>query len=99
MKNLFTGIILCTACSPLALADELYRQNPVNAIGGYSSQDARNPGGLGWFSEVFDNFPGQSGWTINQVVFWGGYAQVVPGHTQGFSIRFYADDNGAPGAL
>jgi hypothetical protein len=85
--------------SSAALADELYRQNPINTVGGYSSQDARNPGGLGWFSEVQDNFPAQANWTINRVEFWGGYVTSVPGHTHGFMIRFYADNNGAPGAL
>jgi hypothetical protein len=83
----------------IAAADELYRQNPINALGGYSSQDARNPGGLGWFSEVQDNFAAQANWTINQVEFWGGYVTAVPGHTHGFMIRFYADDNGGPGPL
>jgi hypothetical protein len=83
-----------------AVAQEYYRQNPVNAAGGYSSQDARNTGGLGWFSEVADNFPGQAGWSINQLTFWGGYVSdpATPGNTRGFAIRFYADDDGRPGA-
>src|SRR6185436_411055 len=85
--------------SSAALADELYRQNPINTVGGYSSQDARNPGGLGWFSEVIDNYTAGDNWTINSVQFWGGYVTVEPGHTQGFMIRFYTDNNGAPGAL
>jgi hypothetical protein len=80
-------------------AQEYYRQNPVDSFGGYSSQDARNPGGLGWFSEVADNFPGQAGWSINHVEFWGGYASdpATPGNTRGFTIRFYTDNGGHPG--
>jgi hypothetical protein len=80
-------------------ADELYRQDPINAAGGYSSQDARNDGGLGWFSEVLDNFTATGSWTINQVEFWGGYVTTTPGDTHGFMIRFYADNDGAPGGL
>jgi hypothetical protein len=78
---------------------ELWRQDPVDSFGGLSSQDARNEGGLGWFSEVVDNFPGQSTWNVNRVQFWGGYATPVgsEGHTEGFTIRFYDDNNGAPG--
>lgn len=84
----------------LSHAQEYYRQNPINSVGGYSSQDARNPGGLGWFSEVADNFPGQSGWSIDRIEFWGGYVTAPgnPGNTRGFSIRFYTDNEGRPGS-
>ncbi len=80
-------------------AEELYRQNPINQVGGLSSQDARNAGGLGWFSEVADNFPGQERWVIDEVGFWGGYVQPVgsEGNTEGFTIRFYDDNAGSPG--
>jgi len=82
-----------------ANGEEYYRQAPTNGGGGRSSQDARNPGGLGWFSETADNFPGQAGWNINHVEFWGGYVSdpATPGHTTGFTIRFYSDNNGHPG--
>jgi hypothetical protein len=96
LTSLATSIV-CLAASA-ALADELYRQNPVpNGFGGYSAQDARNPGGLGWFSEVVDNFPGQAGWSVNSVEFWGGYVTDVPGNTRGFTIRFYAGGDGQIG--
>lgn len=82
-----------------ALAEELWVQNPTNNVGGLSSQDARNPGGLGWFSEVADNFQADAGWVINQVEFNGGYVTPVgqEGNTEGFTIRFYTDDNNYPG--
>jgi hypothetical protein len=57
-----------------AYGEILWAQPPVDSFGGLSSQDARNPGGLGWFSEVADNFAGQSGWSIDRVEFHGGYA-------------------------
>jgi hypothetical protein len=78
---------------------EFYRQDPITSPGGYSSQDARNEGGLGWFSEVADNFPGTGGNVITRVVSWGGYVTPVgqEGNIEGITIRFYADSNGAPG--
>ncbi len=92
--------LLAMLATPLAHAQEYYRQNPVDTFGGYSSQDARNAGGLGWFSEVADNFAGEAGWGVNRVECWGGYAQAPasPGNTRGFTVRFYADNEGRPGA-
>ena len=95
-------VVLCVSglCASAATAQvELYRQNQSPSPGGYSSQEARNPGGLGWFSEVADDFVSQAGWTINNVKFWGGYVTPPgqPGNTQGFVIRFYTDNNGRPG--
>jgi hypothetical protein len=92
-------VVLGGAAAQCSAQMEFIHQDPIVSPGGYSSQDARNPGGLGWFSEVADNFPGTSGNVINEVRFWGGY--VTPpgqeGHTTGFTIRFYADDGGHPG--
>jgi hypothetical protein len=83
-----------------ALGVDLWRQEPVtNVCGGPSSQDARNPGGLGWFSEVADNFTGQDAWNVDHVEWWGGYCAAVPGNTEGFTIRFYTDNGGAVGSL
>ena len=94
------------ALAALALASgaaqaqtELYRQNPINATGGYSSQDARNPGGLGWFSEVADDFVNLGGGEIDRVIFWGGYTSSAAGkgNTEGFTVRIYTDNAGLPG--
>jgi hypothetical protein len=82
-----------------AHADELWRQNPVNSFGGLSAQDARNPGGLGWFSEVINDFNAPAGASINAVEFWGGYAQDIPGNTRGFMIRFYSAADGQVGPV
>lgn len=78
---------------------ELYRQNPVNSFGGLSAQDARNAGGLGWFSEVVDNFEGVAGWTVSDIEVWGGYATDIPGNAQGFMVRFYESSDGMVGPL
>lgn len=82
-----------------AMAEEFYRQDPVLSCGGLSSQDARNPGGLGWFSEVADNFTALDDWNIDEVHFWGGYcvSEDQKGNTEGFTIRFYEDAGGMPG--
>ncbi len=94
------ALLAVLAAAPMCAAQtELYRQDPINSIGGYSSQDARNPGGLGWFSEVADNIPGQAGWEIDRVRFWGGYAttEAGKGNTEGFTVRVYEDNGGNPG--
>jgi hypothetical protein len=94
-------VFFAGAASECLAQTEFYRQDPIQSPGGYSSQDARNPGGLGWFSEVRDNFPGTANTIINEVQFWGGYVTPVgmEGHTHGFTIRFYSDDSGQPGTL
>lgn len=92
--SLIAAFVLNTAS-----ADVLWTQPQANSFGGLSSQDARNPGGLGWFSEVADNFDGQAGWSVDEVEFYGGYATPLgqEGNTEGFTIRFYTDNGGHPG--
>ncbi|MEZ6233240.1 MAG: GC-type dockerin domain-anchored protein [Phycisphaerales bacterium] len=100
MKSLAIIVAVAGACSLCSAQTELVRQDPIpNGFGGLSSQDARNPGGLGWFSEVADNFQGDSSWNINRVQFWGGYAttEAGRGNTEGFTVRFYDDNAGSPG--
>ncbi|MFZ2873232.1 MAG: hypothetical protein WAZ94_01980 [Phycisphaerales bacterium] len=98
-RTTLSVLALSTCLAPCAFAQELWRQNPVNSFGGPSAQDARNPGGLGWFSEVVDNFQGQAGSAIGSIEFWGGYAQDLPGNTHGFMIRFYDGADGQVGTL
>lgn len=95
--RLLGSIVVLTLTS--AYGEVLWTQPPTDSFGGLSSQDARNPGGLGWFSEVADNFVGQSGWTVDQVEFFGGYATPLgeEGNTEGFTIRVYTDNAGHPG--
>jgi hypothetical protein len=106
MPRITASLVLCVpailgaAATDCRAQTEFHRQDPISSPGGYSSQDARNPGGLGWFSEVADNFTVDAGNVVNEVRYWGGYVTPVgqEGHTTGFTIRFYADDNGMPGA-
>jgi hypothetical protein len=102
---LSAGVATAAALSP-ARADELWRQdhadctaNPSHCYGGPASQDARNPGGPGWMFEVVDNFDAAAGATITRLEFWGGQATTTPAVTDGFMIRFYADNNGQVGPL
>jgi hypothetical protein len=92
------GVAIVLAAGWPAAGDELWRQNPIIAPGGFSSQDARNTGGYGWFSETADNFTAATRWTITDVAFWGGYAAYQPGSIHGATIRFYSDSAGVPGA-
>jgi hypothetical protein len=98
MKRLCTLAAALALAAP-ALADELWRQNPVNSFGGLSSQIARNPGGEGWMYETVGDFQADRGWTITAIEFWGGYPRIQPGNTHGFMINFYADQDGAVGTL
>ncbi|MBI1189936.1 MAG: hypothetical protein GC200_04550 [Tepidisphaera sp.] len=99
MLNRVIPVVLVLAAAPCLAQQELYRQNPVNSVGGLAAQDARNPGGLGWFAETADNFPALAGTTVTSIEFWGGYARDLPGPTQGFMIRFYQDNGGSVGPL
>jgi hypothetical protein len=89
------------ATTPRADAQILYSQPPVPSAQGLISQDARNPGGMGWFAEVADNFTASAAWNIGRVEFWGAYQTPSgqPGHTRGFTIRFYSNAGGMPGTL
>jgi hypothetical protein len=89
-----------------ARGDELWRQDhadctsfPSQCYGGPASQQARNTGGPGWMYEVVDNFDAAAGWTITNLEFWGGEASLTPAPTDGFMIRFYADNGGQVGPL
>lgn len=100
MRRSFLSVCLFATISVATVSAEvLWTQPAANSFGGLSSQDARNPGGLGWFSEVADNFAGQAGWNVDEVEFYGGYATPLgqEGNTEGFTVRFYSDDGGHPG--
>jgi hypothetical protein len=105
-RSLALSIAAGLACTGALRADELWRQdhadcsvNPSHCYGGPASQQARNAGGPGWMYETVDNFDAAAGWTITNLEFWGGQATTTPAVTQGFMIRFYADNNGQVGQL
>ncbi|MBX3363731.1 MAG: hypothetical protein KF866_03100 [Phycisphaeraceae bacterium] len=79
---------------------EIFRQDAFITCSGLSSQDARNVNGIGWFSEAADDFPLGAGQAVASIEIWGGYCSPAgeEGNTQGFTIRFYTDNGGSPGA-
>ncbi|MFG0326786.1 MAG: GC-type dockerin domain-anchored protein [Phycisphaerales bacterium JB037] len=97
--NRCAALAAVVGLASIAFGDELYRQD-FSGTPSFSSQDARNTGGLGWFSEAADNFPGQADWTITDLVWYGSYNTPLgqEGNTEGFTIRIYDDAGGAPGA-
>ncbi len=98
-RSLSVALLAGLALAAPALADELYRQNPQPNFAGPSSQDARNPGGLGLMYVTADNFVAPAGWTITGIEFWGGYPRTQPGNTHGFMVRFYQDVDGSIGPM
>jgi hypothetical protein len=92
-----------TATLALAVAgahgQELFRLDPLPGTIGLLSQDARNPGGLGWFAEAADEFTAGGPWSIGRVEFWGFYDSLVaaPEATHAFVLRVYSSDAGMPG--
>jgi hypothetical protein len=87
----------------VASAQEHLRRAPANEVSGIVSCEYRfSPDiGGGLRQEAADHFEGVAGWRINRVEWWGGYLAIpgiVRGNPSGFTFRFYADDNGTPGA-
>ena len=89
------AVLATAACR----GQELYRQDPQPGTQGLVSQEARNPGGLGWYAEAADEFLATGSWSIARVECWGFYTSPVaqPGGTQAFIIRVYTSVGGMPG--
>ncbi|MCC6659492.1 MAG: hypothetical protein IT437_01270 [Phycisphaerales bacterium] len=93
------ALCLVALLAPAAAAQELYRQAPQPGTSGLDSQEARNPGGPGWYAEAADNFTAAGPWSIGHVEFWGFYAShdPAPEATDAFIIRVYSAAAGTPG--
>ena len=83
----------------LAHAQQVLYEQPSSGTPAWSSQDARNLNGLGWFSEAADDFTAQAGWSVTRLQWFGSYAtpDTDRGNTEGFTVRFYEDNGGLPG--
>jgi hypothetical protein len=80
-------------------ATVLYNQ-PYDGTGIlYASQNDTNVGGFGNFATTYDNFTLASNSTITDVAWTGGYWGGSPAAISGFTIGFYSDNAGVPGAL
>lgn len=83
-----------TKLSPL-----VYAQNP-DFNGAYSSQNDTSVGGFGNFATTFDNFTLGSTTNINEFAWIGSYYNPsAQGTITAFTLSFYANAGGAPGAL
>jgi hypothetical protein len=91
-------------CGTAARADVVLFSQPSDfqvsgRIGFYASQNDTAVGGIGNFATAFDNFTLPSSSQINGVQWQGGY--FLPpnqGPITAFTLTFYADNGGQPGA-
>jgi hypothetical protein len=88
-------VLTAITVSP-AWANDVYVQATDNG-GSYASQNDTS-GGLGNYATSYDNF-NLTTTTLITSVDWVGTYFPFPGTTTGFTVNFYADSGGAPGAL
>jgi hypothetical protein len=80
-----------------ATASPIYLQ-PTDLNGSYASQNDTN--GFGNFATAYDNFTLGGSYTISNVQWVGSYFNPsVQGPITGFTVSFYANNAGVPGAL
>ncbi len=83
--------------SPLR-ADTLYSQPWDGTGNGYASQNDTNGGGFGNFATTYDNFTLGSAATVTGVSWVGEYSDNT-GPSTSFTVDFYANASGLPGAM
>ncbi len=89
---------LCYGVGLTACTNTRYEQSPPNAsIGGWNSNIA---GGIASTQQVADDFIIPAGGVINRMTLWSVYTgdNSIPAATQDFTVRFFADAAGSPGA-
>jgi PEP-CTERM motif len=97
MMKSFVAAVLVAAMAGPASAAVLYAQ-PYDGSGSpYASQNDTNS--FGNFATSYDNFTLAGAATITQVDFTGGYFNpFIQSPIAGFTLQFYADNGGIPGA-
>jgi hypothetical protein len=98
VRPLFVLVLLAVCAAAPAFASTIvYYQNP-DYNGAYASQNDTN--GFGNYATAYDNFTLGSTYTINRVEWVGSYFNPpTQGTITGFTLNFYADSAGSPGAL
>lgn len=106
MTKQFSRALLCVAmlaisagiaAVPASATSIIYFQNP-DFNGAYSSQNDTN--GFGNFATAYDNFTLGATYNISTVEWIGSYFNPsIQAPITGFTVNFYADSGGAPGAL
>ena len=83
--------------APITKSSPLIYLQDTDYNGGYSSQNDTN--GFGNFATVYDNFTLGATYSIDEVAWIGSYFNpATQGTITGFTLTFYADAGGAPGA-
>ena len=93
--------VLLVLVSVPAFASEVlvYAQNP-DFLALYASQNDTSVGGFGSFATTYDNFTLGSATAVNAVEWIGGYFNPQsPGTITAWTVNFYADVAGQPGAV
>ncbi len=92
-------VLLCAASAAASLcsADLLYNQSFDGSGGAYSSQDDTT-GGNGNFATAYDNFTLPSLSSVATVSWVGEYFNGTIAPISGFTLQFYSDNAGIPGA-
>src|SRR5262249_28059889 len=101
-RVLWAGALLLCGAAP-ARADVLYSQPSDFPVSGrvalWASQNDTTPGGYGQFATAYDNFRLSAPAAVNFVTWQGGYfGPDVKGPISAFTLTFYADNGGTPGA-
>ncbi len=97
-KSAFLASALLAAGSVPAAAGVLYTQ-PYDGTGNMYASQNDTTGGNGNFATVYDNFTLGGNSTINDVAWTGGYFNPPnQGAITQFTVTFYADNAGQPGA-
>jgi hypothetical protein len=92
-----TAMLLMFAAPSWGAQVLVYAQNP-NYIGLYASQN--DPSTFGLFAQSYDNFTLASATTVTEAQWVGGYYNPQSAGTiTGWTVGFYADNAGQPGAL
>jgi hypothetical protein len=94
----FLGLVFLTLAGGAvqALGGTIYSQVSDNN-GAYVSQEDSN--GFGLFAQTYDNFTLEAPAEIDAVDWVGSYFDPQDGRLTGFTVSFYADESGQPGAL
>lgn len=89
---------VAVAAASMCSADLLYNQAFNGSSSLYASQNDTNVGGLGNFATTYDNFTLPSLSTVGAVAWTGGYYGGTIAPIAGFTLQFYSDNAGVPGA-
>jgi hypothetical protein len=94
------AVMLVLIAAPAFASEVLvYAQNP-DFLALYASQNDTSTGGFGSYATTYDNFTLGSATAVNAVEWIGGYFNPsAPGTITAWTVNFYADAAGQPGAV